>query len=221
MQTWCQQRTKSLKRSPPQLLLLYLASKHLAEWQKKVSLLCLNTVAGYSEEAPSILGVYHHSYVYHYLLALVELISRWIQNFRRTAGLYLPCFSWLKHWTKRFCADFSRSVAKRMQVITNKTHHNTLINGMSLFFPENSTDFVFQKISEKIQSKIVYFYSVIDEYSPRSRGVYSTPSWHKWSDFEYRPWCLAIVVRTPPGLSVWNRRLKSHLLIKNVEPSRA
>ena len=133
MQTWCQQTTKSLKRWRPELLLLYLASEHLAEWQKKVSLLCLNTVAGYSEEAPSILGVYYHSYAYQYLLALVELISPWIQNFRRTAGLYLQCFSWLKNWTKRFCADFSRSVANRMHVITNKIHHNTLINGMRLF----------------------------------------------------------------------------------------
>ena len=47
---------------------------------------------------------------------------------------YLQCLSWLKHWTKRFCADFSRSVANRMQVITNKIHQNTLINGMRLFF---------------------------------------------------------------------------------------
>ena len=31
---------------------------------------------GYSEEAPTILGVYHHSYVYQYLLTLVALISR-------------------------------------------------------------------------------------------------------------------------------------------------
>ena len=54
MQTWCQQRTKSLKKL---LLSLYLASEHLAmlKRQKKVSLLCLNTAAGYSEETPSIL----------------------------------------------------------------------------------------------------------------------------------------------------------------------
>ena len=44
------------------------------------------------------------------------------------------------------------------------------------FFPENSTDFVFQKLPEEIQSKIVYLYSVIDEYLLPSRGVYSTPS---------------------------------------------
>ena len=139
MQTWCQQTTKSLKRSPPQLLLLYLASKHLAEWQKKVSLLCLNTVAGYSEEAPSILGVYYHSYVYHYLLALVELISRWIQNFRRTEGLYLPCFSWLKHWTKRFCGDFSRPGRCKQDPsdYEQNTPQYTHQRNETVFFPEN------------------------------------------------------------------------------------
>ena len=62
-----------------------------AEWQNKISSLCLNTVAGYSEEAPSILWVYH-SYAYQYLLALVALISRWIQNFRRAAGLTSTAF---------------------------------------------------------------------------------------------------------------------------------
>ena len=68
----------------------------------------------------------------------------------------------------------------------------------TVFFPENSTDFASQKLPEEIQSKIVYFCSVINEYSLRSRDVHSTPSWHKWSDFEYRLWCLAMVVRTPP-----------------------
>ena len=57
----------------------------------------------------------------------------------------------------------------------------------TVFFPWEFTDFVFQKLPEEIQSKIVYFYSVTDEYSLRSRGVHSTPSWHKWSDFEYHP----------------------------------
>ena len=37
-------------------------------------------------------------------------------------------------------------------------------------------------------------------FTPQSRCTL-TPSWHKWSDFEYRPWCLAIVVRTPPARS--------------------
>ena len=62
-----------------------------AEWQNKISSLCINTVAGYSEEAPTILWVYH-SYAYQYLLALVALISQWIQNFRRTAGLTSSAF---------------------------------------------------------------------------------------------------------------------------------
>ena len=62
-----------------------------AEWQNKISSLCLNTAAGYSEEAPSILWVYH-SYAYQYLLALVARISRCIQNFRRTTGLTFSAF---------------------------------------------------------------------------------------------------------------------------------
>ena len=89
MQTSCQQRNKSLKRWPLNFDSLITASKWTscnAEWQNKISSLCLNTAAGYSEEAPSILWV-NHSYAYQYLLALVALISRWIQNFRRTAGL--------------------------------------------------------------------------------------------------------------------------------------
>ena len=55
-------------------------------------------------------------------------------KFSANRGSYLQCFSWLKHWAKRFCF-FSRSVANRMQVITNKIHQNTLINGMRPFFP--------------------------------------------------------------------------------------
>ena len=76
----------------------------------------------------------------------------------------------------------------------------SLINGMRLFFPEKRTNFLFQELPEEIQNKIVYVYSEINEYSLRSRDVHSTPSWHKWSDFEYSPWCLAIVVHTPPGV---------------------
>ena len=122
-------------------------------------------------------------------------------KFSANRGSYLHCFSWLKHWTKCFCANFSRSVANRMRVITNKIHQNTLINGMRLFFPWELDRLSFSRASgghskQNHKSKI---YSVINEYSLRSRDVHSTPSWHKWSDFEHRPWCLAIVVRTPPG----------------------
>ena len=74
---------------------------------------------------------------------------------------------------------------------------NTLIKGMRLFFPWELDRLFFQELPEEIQSKIVNIYGVINEYSLRSRDVHFTPSWHKWSDFEC-PWCLAIVVRTPP-----------------------
>ena len=46
----------------------------------------------------------------------------------------------------------------------------------TVFFPENSTGFVSQKLLEEIQSKMVYFYSVINEYSLHSRDVHYTPS---------------------------------------------
>ena len=122
-------------------------------------------------------------------------------KFSANRGSYLQCFSWLKHWTKRFCADFSRSVANRMQVITNKIRQNT----PEYTYHRNETGFslrirqTFQELPKEIQNKIVYIHSGINEYSLRSRDVHSAPSWHKRSDFEYRPWCLAIVVRTPPG----------------------
>ena len=78
------------------------------------------------------------------------------------------------------------------------------------------TDFVFEKFPEENQSKIVYFYSVINKFSPHSQDVRWTPSWRKWTDDEYCPWCLATVVRTPLGSSVnpaiHSSRLKESLL---------
>ena len=83
-----------------------------AEWQNKICSLCLNTVAGYSEEAPSILWVYH-SYAHQYLLALVALISRWIQKFSANRGSYLglpPVLFMIEALNKAFlCRLFSVS----------------------------------------------------------------------------------------------------------------
>ena len=72
----------------------------------------------------------------------------------------------------------------------------------------------FHELPKEIQSKIVYIYSVIDEYSLRSRDVHSTPSWPNWSDFEYRLWCLAIVVRTPPARHRKCERFRRIVLFK-------
>ena len=82
---------------------------------------------------------------------------------------YLKCFSWLRHWTKRFCADFSWSDANRMQLIANKTHLSTEWDCSS---PENSTEFFFQKFLEEILSKIVYFYNLVS-FSPLPFTCYS------------------------------------------------
>ena len=158
-----------------------------AEWQKKVSLLCLNTVAWYSEEAPSILWVYH-SYAYQSLLALVALISRWIQNFRRTAGL---TFSAFHDWSIEQSFSVPTFLGQLQQDASDyeqNTPEYSYQRNETVFFHENSTDFVFQKLPEEIQRKIVYFCSVINEYSLRSRDVHSTPSWHKWSRPRHDPW---------------------------------
>ena len=169
---------------------------------KQISSLCLNTVAGYSEEAPSILWAYH-SYAYQYLLALVALISRWIQNFRRTAGLTSSAFHDWSIEQSVSVQTFLGQLQTGCKWLRTKYTRIHLSTEWDRFFPENWTDVLFQELPEEIQSKIVYIYSVINEYSPRSRDVHSTPSWHKWSDFEYRPWCLAIVVRTPSALHRW------------------
>ena len=106
---------------------------------------------------------------------------------RRT---YLHCFSWLKHWSVPTFLGQMQTGCKWYTYQRNDT----------VFFSWEFDRVCFQKFPKENQSKIVYFYSVINEYSLSSRGVRSTPSWHKWSDFKYRPWCLAIVVRTPPDL---------------------
>ena len=155
-------------------------------------------MAGYSEESPRILWVYH-SYAYQYLLALVALISRWIQNFRRTAGLTSSAFHDWSIEQSVSVPTFLGQLQTGCKWLRTKYTRIHLSTEWDCFFPENWTDFLFQGLPEDIQSKIVYIYSVINEYSLRSRDVHSTPSWHKWSDFEYRPWCLAIVVRTPPA----------------------
>ena len=185
-------------------------------------------MAWYSEEAPSILWVYH-GYAYQYLLALVALVSWWIENFRRTACL---TFSAFHDWSIEQSVSVHTFLGQLQQDAGDyeqNTPQYTYARNETVFFPENWTDFVFQKLPEEIQSKIVYFCSVINEYSLHSRDVHSTPSWHKWADFEYRPWCLAIVVCTPPGSlsqeTVFHNpdsfhlayRLKSAFKLRNME----
>ena len=49
-------------------------------------------VAGYSEEAPTVLGVSTLCISDQYLLALIALIPRWNKNFPRTVGLTFSPF---------------------------------------------------------------------------------------------------------------------------------
>ena len=85
---------------------------------------------------------------------------------------------------------------------------HTLINGMTGFFPWEFDRLCFSKGSRSDSKQIVYFYSVINDSLTNSADVHSAPSWrHKWSDFEHRPWCLAIVVPTPP-VRQWSSSLR-------------
>ena len=70
------------------------------------TLFSFREVAGHSEEAPTVLGVYYQSYAYQYLLALIALIiiTRWNQNSRRIAGL---TFSAFHDWSIDLCRLFS------------------------------------------------------------------------------------------------------------------
>ena len=145
---------------------------------------------------------------YQYLLALVALISRWIQNFRRTAGLTSSAFHDWSIEQSVSVPTFLGQLQTGCKWLRTKYTRIHLSTEWDCFFPENWTDFLFQELPEEIQSKIVYIYSVINEYSLRSRDVHSTPSWHKWSDVEYHPWCLAIVVRTPVGTFRAEERLR-------------
>ena len=120
MQTWCQQRTKSLKEWRVPSTSLIIPSKWTSCWMTKWSSNCLRSILSQ-------------------LCISVPLSTSFTDftvksKFSANRRCHLQCFSWLKHWTKRFCGDFSRSVANRMQVITTNIHQNTLINGMILFF---------------------------------------------------------------------------------------
>ena len=139
----------------------------------------------------TVLGVCYQSYA---VPRKAVLIWRWNQNFRRTAGLnYLQCFSWLKHWTNRFCADFCPSDASRIRV---GYEQNTLINGMRLFFLRIRQTLFLKSFRKTIKAKSfistayltnTLIHSTVEMFTP------PTPPWHKWSDPEHRPWCLAIL----------------------------
>ena len=111
-----------------------------AEWQNKINSLSLNTVVGYSEEAPSILWVYH-SYAYQYLLALVALISQWIQNFRRTAGLTSSAFHDWRIEQSVSVPTFLGQLQTGCKWLRTKYTRIHLSTEWDCFFPENWTFF--------------------------------------------------------------------------------
>ena len=113
------------------------------------------------------------------LLSTSCTISRWIQNFRRTAGLNFSAFHDRSIEQSVSVQIFLGQLQTGCNWLRTKYARIHLSTEWDCFFPENWTDFLFQELPEETQSKIVYIYSVINDYSLRSRDVHSTPSWHK------------------------------------------
>ena len=121
---------------------LIIPTKWASCWMTKESKLTVFkyncTVAGYSEEAPTILGAYHHSYGYQYLLAIVALISLWIQNFRRTAGLTFSAFNDWSIEQSDSVTTFLGQLQTGCKWLRTRYTRIHLSAEWDCFFPENS-----------------------------------------------------------------------------------
>ena len=93
--------------------------------------------------------------------ALVALISRWNQNFRRTVG---PTFSAFHDW--------SIDLGQMQMGCKWYTYQR---NETVFFFSWEFDRVCFQKFPKENQSKIVYFYSVINEYPKRYNSYITHP----------------------------------------------
>ena len=124
-----------------------------AEWHKKESLLCLNTVNGRGL-------VFWRSSQYFMSISrlcisvpLSTSCTDFTVNSKFSANRwsYLRCFSWLKHWTKRFCADFShcfsRSVATGFKWLRTKYTGIHLSTEWDCLFPWKFDRLCFSKAS--------------------------------------------------------------------------
>ena len=126
MQTGCEQSTKSLKDDPLNSSYFTSQMNILLSNKRKYCVYTFFLIPGSGWEFRrrsncfrSILSMLCISD--QYLLTLVAPIPRWNQNFRRTAGLTFSAFhdDGSIEQIKRFCADFSRSDANRIQVMSN------------------------------------------------------------------------------------------------------
>ena len=84
------------------------------------------------------------------------------------------------------CRLFSVSCKQDASDYEHSTPEYTYQRNETVFSLRIGQTFFFKSFRKIFKAKIVYIYSAINEYSLRSRDVHSTPSWHKWSDFEYR-----------------------------------
>ena len=88
-----------------------------------------------------------------------QVISRWIQNFRRSAGLTSSAFHDWSIEQSVSVPTFLGQLQTGCQWLRTKYTRMQLSTDLPCFFPENWTDFLFQELPEEIESKIVYIYT--------------------------------------------------------------
>ena len=138
----------------------------------------------------TVLGVCYQSYA---VPRKAALIWHWNQNFPRTAGLTFNAFHDWNIEQIDSVPTFVHQMQAGCELITSKIHLST---EWDRFFWEFDRLF-FLKVSgrESKQSRLfstgyltnTLIHSTFEMFTP------STPSWHKWSDSEHRPWCLVIL----------------------------
>ena len=141
-------------------------------------------------------------------------------KFSANRGSYLQCFSWLKHWTKRFCADCSRSVAKRHRKLSCGI---VRCNSKDEFWTAHELAYmIFTGL--RIIGRIVRWFCQANQIVPESyvmmTEVLLNHNWwffqqsqnHSWNHNVWNRECL----ESSPGnsLLLWNR-LWNHNLVPN------
>ena len=138
----------------------------------------------------AVLGVCYQGYA---VPRKAALMWRWSQNFPRTAGLTFHAFHDWNIEQIDSVPTFVHQMQAGCELITSKI---TLINGMRPFFLRIRQTLCLKSLRNRIKAKSLIstgyltntlIHSTFEMFTP------STPSWHKWSDSEHRPWCLVIL----------------------------
>ena len=105
-----------------------------AEWQKKVSLLCLKYRGlVFWRSSQCFMSISQLCISVPLSTSCTDFTVN--SKFPANRWSYFQCFSRLKHWTKLFCADFSRSVATGCKWLRTKYTRIQLSTEWDCLFP--------------------------------------------------------------------------------------